>query len=148
VGSAETFFKRRSEGSRLWDDPILYWGERASQLLRWDAPLAASAGRKAAALPAAAVPLDVTLRSTPRTLIRHLFSISAEIDSAAWGALIALAFLLFDLYLAATIMALFMIVGLSRAVNRMSQATAAVQAGDFSVRHNHGLKYAKDVRMH
>src|SRR5262249_54288526 len=118
VGAAETFFKPRSGGRRLWDAPILYWGERASQLLRIDgAP--AGAGAKPE------IPLDVILRSTPRILVRHLFSSSAEIDSAAWGALIALAFLLFDLYLAATVMALFMIVGLSRAVNRMSQPTAA-----------------------
>jgi len=127
VGATETFFKRRSEGRRLWDDPILYWGERASQLVRMDgAP--AGAGAKPES------PLDVILRSTPRILVRHLFSSSAEIDSAAWGALIALAFLLFDLYLAATVMALFMIVGLSRAVDRMSRATAAVQEGDFSAR--------------
>jgi serine phosphatase RsbU (regulator of sigma subunit) len=131
VGAAETFFKQRSEGRRLLDDPILYWGEGASQLMRWDGsrPPASPAGP-----PPAETALDVTLRSTPRNLVRHLFSSSAEIDSAAWAALIALAFLLFDLYLAATVMALFIIVGLSRAVNRMSQATAAVQAGDFSVR--------------
>ncbi|HEY8022109.1 MAG TPA: SpoIIE family protein phosphatase [Thermoanaerobaculia bacterium] len=141
VGAAETFFKRRSEGQRLWDEPFLYWGERASQLRRLDGAAPAVATRAAAAgaapTPAATpaeAPLDVTLRSTPRILVRHLFSSSAEVDSAAWGALIALAFLLFDLYLAATVMALFMIVGLSRAVNRMSRATAAVQAGDFSAR--------------
>jgi HAMP domain-containing protein len=138
VGAAEAFFRQRSEGRRLWDDPILYWGERASQLLRLDgaSPPGAAPGPAGQPMEQALgeAPLDVTLRSTPRILIRHLFSSSAEIDSAAWGALIALAFLLFDLYLAATVMALFIIVGLTRAVNRMSQATAAVQAGDFSVR--------------
>jgi serine phosphatase RsbU (regulator of sigma subunit) len=134
AGAAEAFFKRRSEGGRLWDEPILYWGEQARQLARLDgSPVPAGAAGRAAAR-ADETPLDVTLRSTPRILVRHLFSSSAEIDSAAWGALIALAFLLFDLYLAATVMALFIVVGLSRAVNRMSQATTAVQEGDFAVR--------------
>ena len=40
-----------------------------------------------------------------------------------------LAFLLFDLYAGATLMALFLIYGLSRAVNRLSRATGAVRAG-------------------
>ncbi|MDX1384676.1 MAG: SpoIIE family protein phosphatase, partial [Thermoanaerobaculia bacterium] len=44
------------------------------------------------------------------------------------------AFLLFDVFAVAWIMAAFMIVGLSRAVNRLSRATNAVQKGDFSHR--------------
>ncbi|HXO20517.1 MAG TPA: SpoIIE family protein phosphatase, partial [Thermoanaerobaculia bacterium] len=122
TGEAEKFFKRRSEGARLWDKPFLWWGEASGQLVRLDHEQALTQ------------PLDITLRSTPRGLLRHLFSSSAEVDTGAWAALFTLAFLLFDIYLAATAMALFMIFSLSRAVNQMSRATAAVQGGDFSVR--------------
>jgi len=56
------------------------------------------------------------------------------VRTAVWAALITLAALLFDIYAVAVAMALFMIFGLSRAVNRLSHATTAVAAGDFSVR--------------
>jgi phosphoserine phosphatase RsbU/P len=51
-----------------------------------------------------------------------------------WIALLVFAALLFDVYAVATLMAVFMIVSLSRAVNRMSQATDAVRQGDFTAR--------------
>jgi sigma-B regulation protein RsbU (phosphoserine phosphatase) len=65
---------------------------------------------------------------------RHLFSGSAELDVGAWSALVGFAVLLFNVYAAAALMAGVMIYALSRAVNRLSKATAAVRAGDFSVR--------------
>lgn len=134
---AEKFFKRRSEGERFWDAPGLWWGDVSGQIVR-----GAGAGRGAGTVPAAAPgtarpvqePLQVTLRASPRTVLRHLFSASAELDTGAWGALVALAFLLFDVYLVAVGMAVFIIFGLSRAVNRLSRATAAIQQGDFAVR--------------
>jgi serine phosphatase RsbU (regulator of sigma subunit) len=134
---AEKFFKRRSEGERFWDSPGLWWGDVSGQIVR-----GSGAARAAGTAPAAAAgttrpvqePLQVTLRATPRILLRHLFAASAELDTGAWGALVALAFLLFDVYLVAVGMAVFMIFGLSRAVNRLYRATAAVQQGDFSVR--------------
>jgi serine phosphatase RsbU (regulator of sigma subunit) len=122
AGDAERFFRKRSAGQRLWDSPLLWWGEIAGEERRIEA------GKPVA------TQVDVTLRSTPRILLRHLFSSSAEVDTAAWGALFALAFLLFDVYVAALGMAIFMIFGLSRAVNRMSRATEAVRRGDFAVR--------------
>jgi serine phosphatase RsbU (regulator of sigma subunit) len=122
VGEAERFFRQRSEGQRFWDAPLLWWGEVAGEERRVDA------GKSVA------VQMDVTLRSTPRLLLRHLFSSSAEIDTTAWGALFAMAFLLFDVYMVALGMAIYMIFGISRAVNRLSRATAAVQSGDFAVR--------------
>jgi sigma-B regulation protein RsbU (phosphoserine phosphatase) len=67
-------------------------------------------------------------------VLRHLFASAAEIDAFAWGTLFVVCFLLFDVYLVAALMALVMIAGLSRAVNRMSRATGAVRRGDFSVR--------------
>ena len=78
--------------------------------------------------------MGALLNATPRTLVRQVVSSSADIDAAAWGVLLVVAFLLFDLYAGATLMALFLIYGLSRAVNRLSRATEAVRAGDFSLR--------------
>lgn len=121
VVEAEKFFRARSRGQRLWDDPMLWWGDTSARVVRL-----AGNGR--------IEELHVTLHSTPRVLAERIFSTSAEVDTVAWGALVVVAFLLFDVYLAATVMAVFLIFGLSRAVNRMSRATAAVQAGNFAVR--------------
>lgn len=121
-GEAEKFFKRLSEGERYWDDPLLWWAEVTGPLLdpATGRPLARN--------------LMATLNGTPRTVSRHLFSTTGEIDSSVWFALLVLAILLFDVYAVAALMAVFMIVGLSRAVNRLSHATEAVRAGNFGVR--------------
>ena len=74
------------------------------------------------------------LNATPNIVLRHLFSSAAEIDALAWLTLLVVGFLLFDVYAAAALMAVFMIVGLSRAVNRLSRGTEAVRQGDFGVR--------------
>lgn len=122
AGEAEKFFKRLSRGEKYWDQPLLWWAEVSGPLLD------PATGRMLADR------LNVTLNGTPRTVLRHLFSSSGEVDSAVWASLVVFAVLLFDVYLIATIMAIFMIMGLSLAVNRLSRATAAVRAGDFSVR--------------
>lgn len=122
AGEAEKFFKQFSRGEKYWDDPLLWWGEVTGPFLD------PASGKMLANR------LNVTLNGTPRTFLRHLFSSSSEVESGVWAALVVFAILLFDVYLIATIMAVFMIVGLSRAVNRLSTATAAVGAGDFSVR--------------
>lgn len=122
AGEAERFFKDLSRGEKYWDDPLLWWAEVSGPLLD------PRTGRVLSER------LNVTLNGTPRTVLRHLFSSSSEVDSSVWAALVLFAALLFDVYLIATVMAVFMIVGLSRAVNRMSQATAAVRAGQFGVR--------------
>jgi serine phosphatase RsbU (regulator of sigma subunit) len=83
---------------------------------------------------AAAEFVTVSLASGPRGLFRSLLSVSDQADSTAWLALVGVAILLSEIWLAAAIMAVFMIVGLSRAVNRLSQATAAIAEGDFSFR--------------
>jgi HAMP domain-containing protein len=119
---AAKFFKRLSAGERFWDDPVLWWGEITGPLLD------AGDGRPVVDY------LAANLNGTPRTVLRHLFSSAPEIDSFAWITLLVLSFLLFDVYAVAALMAVFMIVGLSRAVNRMSRATEAVRRGDFSVR--------------
>ena len=122
AGDAARFFRQRSLGQRIWDAPLLWWGEIAGEERRVDAAKTVT------------LQVSVSLRSSPRLLLRHLFSSSAEVDTAAWGALFGLAFLLFDVYIVALGMAIVMIFGLSRAVNRMSRATAALQSGDFTVR--------------
>jgi len=119
---AAKFFKELSAGERFWDDPLLGWGEITGPLVDL------ATGRRSAEY------LASNLNGTPRTVLRHLFSSAAEIDALAWITLFVVAFLLFDVYAAAALMAVFMIVGLSRAVNRMSRATEAVRRGDFSVR--------------
>src|SRR4029079_18987649 len=86
---AEKFFRQRSEGERFWDTPNLWWGDVSGQLVR------AGDARPVAQ------PLEVSLHSTPRIVLRLLFSASAELDTAAWGALFVLAFLLFDVYVVA-----------------------------------------------
>lgn len=122
AGESEKFFKHRSQGEGYWDRPVLWWGDMSGPV------------RDLATGRMVLNRLSVTLTSTPRTVQRHLFVSSGEVNSAAWGTLVLFAALLFDVYVIAALMAGFMIVGLSRAVNRLSQATTAVRAGDFGVR--------------
>jgi sigma-B regulation protein RsbU (phosphoserine phosphatase) len=122
LGEAQRFFKQRSRGDWFLDRQLLWWGQASGPLL----DLAGSGVLTGSLL--------VTLSGTPRIVRQHLFAANGEIDAASWAALVGLAVLLFNVYAAAALMALFMIVGLSRAVNRLSRATDAVRRGDFSVR--------------
>lgn len=74
------------------------------------------------------------LTGSPRTVTFHLFSRSAEVDVFVYVVFVTLVFLLFDLYLLAALMALWMSFGLSRAVNQLTRATERVQRGDFAAR--------------
>jgi serine phosphatase RsbU (regulator of sigma subunit) len=122
AADAARFFKGQSRGERFWDSPLLWWGEISGPLLNL------ASGRPVAEYVAA------NLNATPNVALHHLFSAAAEIDALAWGLLLLVSFLLFDVYAAAALMAVFMIVGLSRAVNRLSRGTEAVRRGDFGVR--------------
>ncbi|HVR10424.1 MAG TPA: SpoIIE family protein phosphatase [Thermoanaerobaculia bacterium] len=122
LGEAQKFFKRRSQSDGFWDRQLLWWAQSSGPLVD------VASGRQVAGS------LQVTLNGTPRTLRQHLFATNGEIDAGAWALLVGLAVLLLNVYVAAALMALFMIVGLSRAVNRLSRATDAVRRGDFSVR--------------
>lgn len=122
VGEAAKFFKARSRGESFWDAPFLLWGEAAGSLLDLET------GQRSAEYVAA------RLRTTPRLVRLHFFSPSAELDAAVWGVLVVVVFLLFDVYVVAALMASVLIFGISRAVNRLSRATAAVQEGNFAVR--------------
>ncbi|HXT19646.1 MAG TPA: HAMP domain-containing protein, partial [Thermoanaerobaculia bacterium] len=119
------FFGTANRELPMADRPFLAWVEKLGRAR----PVAGGAGPRNDAQEMGAL-----LNATPRTLVRQVVSSSADIDAAAWGILLVVAFLLFDLYAAATLMALFLIYGLSRAVNRLSRATQRVRRGDFSVR--------------
>ena len=69
------------------------------------------------------------LNATPRTVFRQVVSSSAEMDAGAWGLLLLLAFLLFDVYAVASLMAVFMIYSISRAVNRIVTGTILAEFG-------------------
>jgi len=75
-----------------------------------------------------------TLNSTPRAVFSKLLSDQPEQDIEPWIALLVVAAFLLSVYGVAVLLALAMIFGLSRAVNHLSRATAAVRRGDFSVR--------------
>ncbi len=78
--------------------------------------------------------VSTTVFAPPGSIASSLLSSSSEIDTLGWIAFVVPGFLLFDVYAIATAMAIVLILGLSRAVNRLSSATAAVQGGDFTVR--------------
>ena len=78
--------------------------------------------------------VSVWLSGTATFIAGRLFSSSREVDTQAWLVFILPAFLLFDVFVLAWLMAATMIFGMSLAVNRLSRATAALQSGDFSVR--------------
>jgi sigma-B regulation protein RsbU (phosphoserine phosphatase) len=106
------------EQPRVW----IHGFDVAGRLLAFD-----TGEELAAALPASLV-------GTPARVLPRLFSSSRDVDTVAWLTFVVPAFLLFDVFAVAWIMALFMIFGLSRAVNRLSEATGALQRGDLSYR--------------
>lgn len=117
----QEYFGERA-GANPLHRPWLWWSELSGPLL------SIQDGSEIAEYVAA------TLNATPDTVTGHLFSTSAELDAALWGVLIGASGLLGTLYAIAVAMALAMIYTLSRAVNRLSRATAAVRRADFSVR--------------
>lgn len=111
------------ETGELMERPLLAWAEP----LVGSPPIVLPSGEEGSLVGA-------LLSATPAGVYRHVVSSAAQIDVAAWTLFLVLAFLLFDVYAAAALMAVVMIVGLSRAVNRLSRATTHVQEGDFSHR--------------
>jgi serine phosphatase RsbU (regulator of sigma subunit) len=107
---------------RLIERPVILWMERAGIL------------RSLANGETAADGVAVSLAASPRGLFRALLSTSEQADSSAWLALAGVSVLLFEIWAVAAAVAIFMIYGLSRAVNRLSRATEAIGRGDFSFR--------------
>lgn len=104
------------------DRPYLWWGEISGPLL------ALADGSTVGEF------VTASLNGTPRTVRQYLFSGSAEVNTSVWASLVSATMLLTTLYLLAVTMALVIIFTLSRAVDRLSRATDAVQSGDFSSR--------------
>jgi serine phosphatase RsbU (regulator of sigma subunit) len=78
--------------------------------------------------------LAVLLTASPRIVAHNLLSPSAEVGEFYWVALVSVSLLLLTIYAVAELVALAMIIGLSRAVTRLYRATSGVASGDFSVR--------------
>jgi serine phosphatase RsbU (regulator of sigma subunit) len=121
-GREEFFGLNSTEELGFFDRPRVWWGELTPSLLDLqDGSLVAEY-------------VVAALNGSPSASFRHFFSSSAEIDTAAWAALIAISGMLLTIYGVAVLMALVIIIALSRAVNRLSSATSTVSDGDFSVR--------------
>ncbi|MCB1007721.1 MAG: SpoIIE family protein phosphatase, partial [Acidobacteria bacterium] len=106
----------------FWDRPVLLWMARSPRLRAL-----VDGGEVADSV-------SISLAGSPRSLARSLLSESEEADSSAWLALAGFGVLMLEIYAAAAALAVFMIYGLSRAVNRLSRATETIARGDFSVR--------------
>lgn len=78
--------------------------------------------------------LFAEVQATPRLVARRIFKSRSELNGALWAGLGAIAIFLSAVYGLAVLVALYMIFGLSTAVNRLSRATESVQAGNFAVR--------------
>jgi serine phosphatase RsbU (regulator of sigma subunit) len=121
--SLRRHFFNLNEQKPAWPDrPWLWWGELTKEYRALDG------GRPVADY------LAASLNGTPRAVAGQLFSGSAEVDTAIWVMLLSLTGTLGSIYLLAVAVAAFLIVGLSRAVNRLSRATEAIREGDFSIR--------------
>ncbi len=121
-GDLRDFFHPGVEEPGLFDRPSLVWAERSRSFL--DLATGSYAARHVTA----------TLTATPRAIYFYLVPGAAEVDFFALVIFVVVIFLLFDIYVAAALMALLLISGLSRAVNLLTDATRKVQQGDFSAR--------------
>ena len=116
------FFHPGNDDPGLLDRPLLAWPEISEPFVDL------SDGQIAAKY------VSATLVSNLRALYYHLVSPTSRVGLSVYGILFAVAFLLMDIAIVATLMALLMVIGLSRAVNHLSTATARIQQGDFSTR--------------
>ena len=116
------FFHPGDDDPGLFDRPLLTWPEISEPFVHLeDGQIAAKY-------------VSATLVSNLRALYRHLVSPTSRDGLSVYGIFFGVAFLLMDIAIVATLMALLLIYGLSRAVNHLSTATARIQKGDFSTR--------------
>ncbi len=118
----EDFFTSQAKSDGFLDQPRIYSWQSSGPVY------SAADGSEVAS------EIEAVLNSTPRAMFNKLLSNRPEQDIAAWIALLTVAGFLLSIYGVAVLLALAMIFGLSRAVNHLSKATAAVRRGDFSVR--------------
>lgn len=104
------------------DEPWLVWVELSRPYLLLDGGTTADEY------------LTATLSATVRSVADHLVPLSPEVGFFVYLIFLVVFLVTFDLYLVAVVMAVTMIVGLSRAVNRLSSATQRIQSGDFATR--------------
>lgn len=123
----EAFLKEGVEEPGLLDRPLLMWVEIWRPLIEQGVE-----GSEDGPDPEGIAYAHLT--SSIRVIAHHLIPRSAEIDAQALIALAFTTFLLFSMYLVAALLAMVMITGLSRAVNRLTEFTQRVQEGDFSAR--------------
>lgn len=116
------FFDQRAAGTGWVERPFFTWAAVSP------APVQLMAGERLER------EMGVLLQATPRMVTRSLFSAQAELVQGFWVALLVSSLLLLTIYAVAELVAIAMIVGLSRAVSRLYAATRRVAAGDFSVR--------------
>lgn len=104
------------------DRPILWWGELGGPL--YDLATSEPVADQVAA----------GLNATLRISFERFFSSSAEIEASAWIEFAVVAMVASIVYAIAVLMAATIVFGVSRAVNRLTQATEMVRQGDFSAR--------------
>jgi serine phosphatase RsbU (regulator of sigma subunit) len=116
------YFAERAEGLGWTDRPLFTWGAVSPRPVRLDT------GERLER------EMGVLLQATPRMVARSLFSTQTELLQGFWVALLVSSLLLLAIYAVAELVAIAMIVGISRAVSRLYAATRRVAAGDFSAR--------------
>ncbi|MDH3743784.1 MAG: SpoIIE family protein phosphatase [Acidobacteriota bacterium] len=116
------FLAERSPDSGWLKRPFLWWSEVSGSL------------RSVQDGSVVADHVTANLYGDLSLVAKHLFSSSLEFDTAILAGLVGVTGLLSSIYAIAAAMALYLIYTLSRAVNRLSRATEAVQRGDFSIR--------------
>ncbi|MEO1086548.1 MAG: PP2C family protein-serine/threonine phosphatase, partial [Acidobacteriota bacterium] len=78
--------------------------------------------------------LTATLVTSPAALIEKLLPASPEVNVLVYVALLTVFLTTLNLYIIALLMALLLIFNLSRAVNRLTNATRRIESGDFKTR--------------
>lgn len=120
-----TFFGTETSESYL-DRPFVRWAELARPFS--DPATGRDTGERTEEAVA------VTLISTPRALVGELLPMSPEVNFFVYLVFFLFFLVTFLLYMVALLMALTLIFGLSKAVNRLTEATRRVQEGDFAAR--------------
>lgn len=125
-GEIRTFFGTESDDESWWrsclNHPFLVWAEITRPFV--DLESGAEADDYVAA----------TLTSSLSGLTKELVSGATEVGFWVYLVFLGAVLVTLNVYLLAVLMALMMILGLSRAVNRLSEATGRLQQGDFSTR--------------
>ncbi|HLE82895.1 MAG TPA: SpoIIE family protein phosphatase [Thermoanaerobaculia bacterium] len=116
------FFAERAQGEGWTERPLLTW------IAITQPPVEIASGQRAGD------ELAMLVQASPRMVARSLFGQGAELVASFWIALLAVSLMLLTIYAVAELVAIAMIVGLSRAVSRLYAATSRVASGDFSVR--------------